>query len=228
MHAIVVADGDVPERVALDAAWPGWAEGVALVVAADGGARSVERLELHLDLVVGDFDSLGEAALEELATAGVAVERASVAKDETDTELAVLAALRRGARRLTVLGAFGGPRLDHELANLGLLALPALSGTEAVLLDERARVVLLRAPGPDGRPAERLLPGPVGAIVSLIPLGPGVEGVTTRGLVYPLSDEPLPEGPARGLSNVRAVEDAAVSVRRGLLLVVESPATLRP
>jgi thiamine pyrophosphokinase len=53
-----------------------------------------------------------------------------------------------------------------------------------------------------------------------------VEGVTTRGLAYPLLDEPLPVGPARGLSNVRSAPDAAVSVRRGLLLVVESPARL--
>ena len=57
-------------------------------------------------------------------------------------------------------------------------------------------------------------------------MGAGVEGVTTHGLAYPLDDEPLPAGPARGLSNVRESADAAVMVRRGLLLIVESPATL--
>ncbi len=62
--------------------------------------------------------------------------------------------------------------------------------------------------------------------MSLLPLGAGVEGVTTRGLAYPLVDEPLPVGRARGLSNVRSTPDAAVTVRRGLLLVVESPARL--
>ena len=59
-------------------------------------------------------------------------------------------------------------------------------------------------------------------------MGPGVEGVTTRGLAYPLADEPLPPGGARGLSNVRESADAEVVVRHGLLLVVESPATLWP
>jgi thiamine pyrophosphokinase len=72
----------------------------------------------------------------------------------------------------------------------------------------------------------RDLPGRIGDIVSLLPLGAGVTGVTTRGLRYPLSDEPLPAGPARGLSNVRVASDAAVSVTTGLLLVVESPARL--
>ena len=62
--------------------------------------------------------------------------------------------------------------------------------------------------------------------MSLLPLGAGVEGVTTRGLAYPLVDEPLPVGRTRGLSNVRSAPDAAVTVRRGLLLVVESPARL--
>ena len=54
----------------------------------------------------------------------------------------------------------------------------------------------------------------------------GVEGVTTDGLAYPLVDEPLPIGRTRGLSNVRVSDEARVTVRRGLLLVVESPATL--
>ena len=35
-RALVVADGDVPTRAALDAAWPGWMDGVQLVIAAGG------------------------------------------------------------------------------------------------------------------------------------------------------------------------------------------------
>jgi thiamine pyrophosphokinase len=72
----------------------------------------------------------------------------------------------------------------------------------------------------------RVLSGRIDDIVSLLPMGPGVEGVTTRGLAYLLADEPLPPGAARGLSNVRRVSEASVVLRRGLLLVVESPATL--
>jgi thiamine pyrophosphokinase len=59
-----------------------------------------------------------------------------------------------------------------------------------------------------------------------LPYGEGVAGVTTHGLAYPLADEPLPPGPARGLSNVRVSEDAAVVVRAGRLLVIETPVTL--
>ncbi len=154
------------------------------------------------------------------------VERAPPDKDESDTELAVLAALRRGADGIVVVGALGGERIDHALANIGLLALPALAGHSAIILDDRQRLSLVRAPGPDGSAATRAIPGRIGDVVSLLPWAGTVLGVTTRGLAYPLDDEPLPAGPARGLSNVRTDADASVRVRDGLLLVIESPATL--
>lgn len=226
MHAVVLADGDAPERASLDAAWPGWAAGIELVVAADGGARSAAGLALEPDLLVGDLDSIDDRTLGALEARGVEVRRFPADKDETDTELAIAAALDRGATRLTILGAFGGRRLDHELANVALLALPALAGREACLLDARARVRLLSAPAADGGPVAASLDGPVGGLVSLVPLGPGVEGVTSRGLRYPLLDEPLPIGPARGLSNVRLDAEARLVLRGGRLLIVEVPATL--
>jgi len=226
LHAIVVADGDSPDRAALDAAWPGWASEVGIVVAADGGARAAERLGLRLDAVVGDLDSLGDEAAGVLEARGVDVRRAPAAKDETDAELAVLEAVARGATRLTVVGSLGGRRLDHELANVALLAHPSLHDRPAAILDARARVTLLRAPGPDGSAVERRLPGPSGAIVSLVPYAEAAEGVTTGGLRYPLVDEDLALGSPRGVSNIRVGPIASVTLRRGRLLLIEVAVTL--
>jgi thiamine pyrophosphokinase len=220
LRALIVADGDAPTRPDLDAVWPGWAAELGLVVAADGGALVAEGLGLTIDLVVGDCDSLGEADLERLAAANVEVRRAPMDKDESDTELAILAAIERAADELTIVGALRGSRIDHALANVGLLALPALGGRPCALLDSTARIRLLTGPG------TLELSGRAGDVVSLLPFGDGVAGVTTDGLAYPLRDEPLPAGPARGLSNVRLAETARVSVRAGRLLVVESPVTL--
>jgi thiamine pyrophosphokinase len=227
MRALIVADGVVPGRSDLDEAWPGWGEGIVLVVAADGGAAAVERLGVRPDLIVGDADSVDPAVLEKFRAGGVAIEIAPTEKDETDTELAMLAALRRGATDLTIVGALGGRRLDHAIGNVWLLAHPGLAGRRATILEPSARLRVLRAPAGDGGPVSAPLDGPVGAIVSLIPMG-DVAGVTTEGLRYPLHDEPLPAGPARGLSNERTEARASVTVRRGLLLVIESPATLPP
>jgi len=222
LRAVVLADGDTTTRAELDSAWPGWGAGVGLVVAADGGARLAEPLGLRLDRWVGDGDSIGPALEAELTRSGVPMRRVPVDKDESDTELAVVEAVAAGARDVTVIGALGGRRVDHALANVLLLAHPALAGLAARLLDSRARVTLVTGPG------ELSFGGRVGDLVSLLPFGDAVEGVTTTGLRFPLADEPLPAGRPRGLSNVRTAPTATVAVRGGRLLVIESPATLSP
>ncbi len=221
-HALVIADGDVPVRAALDAAWPGWDAAVEDIVAADGGLARARAIGLRPDVLVGDLDSLDPALLAAAEADGIPVRRAREDKDESDAELALLTAIERGATRITVLGAFGGPRLDHALANLWLLAHPALESAATVLLDEGSRVFLVQATDPAGGRLTCALPGPVGATITLLPFGGDVAGITTAGLAYPLRDEPLTVGPARGLSNVRTGADAAVTVRSGRLLVVES------
>ncbi len=214
-HALVVANGDVAARAALDEAWPGWDDGVTDVIAADGGLARALALGLAPNLLVGDLDSLAPADAAEAAGAGTEILRAPVDKDESDTELALLEAVGRGATRITVLGAFGGPRLDHALANTWLLAHAGLAGVDVALLDAAIRVRLLSGPG------TYPLPGENGATVSLLPLAGDVDGITTHGFRYPLRDEPLRTGPARGLSNVRTASDASVTLRNGRLLVLE-------
>ena len=227
MVALILADGDAPSRSQLDVAWPGWDADVGFVIAADGGARHAPGLGVAIDLWVGDGDSIGAETLAALEAAGVPIERSPSDKDESDTELAVRAAIRLGQTGVVILGALGGARIDHALANIGLLAMPDLAGRSATILDARSRIGLIQAPGSDGGAVELRLPGRSGDVVSLLPMGAGVDGVTTHGLAYPLTDEPLPAGPARGLSNMRIAADALVVVRRGSLLVVECPATLR-
>lgn len=218
-HALILADGAAPEPAALDRAWPGWDEGIDLVIAADGGARHAAGLGRRIDLWVGDGDSLGSAGVEALRAAGVPVQLSPVDKDESDTELAVVAAGAAGASRVTILGALGGTRIDHGLANVWLLAHAALIDRRACLLDDRSRIRLLASGRHD-------LGGRIGDLVSLFPFGGGAEGLTTGGLRYPLADEPLRSGSTRGLSNVRTAPDASLSVGTGLVLVVEIAATL--
>src|ERR1700716_2474337 len=70
---LVVADGDVADRAALDAAWPGWADAVGMGVAADGGAHGARRLGFAIDLLVGDADSIDPTELASLAASGVPI-----------------------------------------------------------------------------------------------------------------------------------------------------------
>lgn len=228
LHGIVVADGDRPARAALTATWPRWDGTPRVVVAADGGARLADELGLAIDAWVGDGDSVDAAAVADLERRGVPLRWVRPDKDESDAELALEEAIRRGATEITILGALGGRRLDHALANVGLLAHPSLGRRLARLLDATTRVTLVTAPDAGGGGVRRELTGRTGDHVSLLPWGGRVEGVTTEGLQFALRDEPLELGPARGLSNIRDAATAAVTVGRGRLLVVESAAGAPP
>jgi thiamine pyrophosphokinase len=225
--AIILADGEVPGRELLDAAWPGWSDGVDLVVAADGGARHATPLGLRIDVWVGDGESVDGAQLTGLEAAGAEIHRVATEKDETDTELALGLALDAGAQQLVILGGLGGPRLDHGVANVALLQSARLGGVPAVLYDPcGARISLLAAPDDLGRPVERSLEGREGDIVSLIPVGGPARGVTTTHLRYPLAHEDLELGRTRGVSNVRTAPVARVRLDSGRLLVIETPVTV--
>ena len=226
MQVIVLADGAVGSRDALDAAWPGWLSPGATVIAADGGARHAARLALQIDAWVGDGDSLGADGVAALVAAGIPVDLADPDKDESDTELALVAALDRSPTAITILGALGGPRIDHALANLTLLSMPALDGVDVRILADDARIRLLRAPAHDGGLATVALEGRVDDLVTLLPVGGDAHGVTTDGLAYRLDDESLREGRTRGLSNRRTGTLARVALRAGRMMVVETPARL--
>jgi thiamine pyrophosphokinase len=73
------------------------------------------------------------------------------------------------------------------------------------------------------RGAERLdIEGAAGDLLSLLALSEEVSGVTTDGLVYPLANANLRQGPTLGLSNEFVGSRASVTVKRGRLAVVHA------
>jgi len=211
VRAVVVAHGDVlpSDRAVIDAK--------DYVVAADGGALALERWKLPPHLIVGDMDSLGDAGVERFARQGIPVAKFPATKDESDLELAVAQAIAAGATEIVLLGALGGVRLDHEAANLLLLADP---GYDGVSLEARRGALRIRPIRGEGSLS---LAGPVGALVTLLPVNGDADGVTTQGLQFPLRDETLRFGRARGLSNEIKSLPARVTVRKGSLLIFETP-----
>lgn len=184
------------------------------VIAADGGSTLAHHLGLAPDLIVGDMDSSDPALLAQFAGADVPFERHDHnTKWETDTELAVLAALAWHPDTVVLLGALGG-RLDHSLANILLLTHPALADVDFRIWDGEQETWLAK-PG-KWNPVE----GKRDDLVTLLPIGVEASGVSTRGLLYPLSSEPLTPGRGRGVSNRIAEGDAAVWLDKGLLMVV--------
>jgi thiamine pyrophosphokinase len=184
----------------------------ATVIAVDGGVDHALALGLPVHRAVGDFDSVTGAGLARVEAAGASIERHPAAKDLTDLELALDAATTIGARRIVVVGGRGG-RLDHALANLLALAAPALAAADVVAFLDGSRVTVVRT--------SALFHGRPGSLLSLLPAGGPAVGVRTERLEYPLHDEDLPPGSARGLSNVLLAPTARVSLRGGVLLAVQ-------
>jgi thiamine pyrophosphokinase len=139
LRALIVADGDMPARDVIDRLIGSPDDGL-LIVAADGGSLKAEQRGLSVQVTVGDVDSLAPAEVDRLRGAGVEVIVHPAAKDESDTELAVREAIRRGAQSIVVVGAFGGRRIEHTLANVLLLTLPELAGMDVVLADGASTV----------------------------------------------------------------------------------------
>ncbi len=180
-----------------------------LVIAADSGLDHAVSLGLRVDLVIGDMDSVQPDTLARLSP-DVAVEEFPVAKDATDLELALERALARHPRRLVVLGGHGG-RIDHLLANVGLLADSRLAGVDVTWWAGADLVIPVR---------DHLdIAGTVGHTVSLIPIGGPAVDVTTRGLEWELAAETLLPGSTRGVSNRFREVKASVEVTDGVLVV---------
>ncbi len=202
--ALVFAGGDPPGAADLLA-------DVDLVVAADSGLELALALGVDVDVVVGDLDSVDPGALDRAVAGGAVVEAHPTEKDATDLELALDAAVARGATTVRVLGAHGG-RFDHYLANVLLLAAPRFAAVriDAKVGDAHVTVVRDRAD----------LSGAPGTLCSLLPLGGPAVGVTTHELRYPLRHETLEPGSTRGVSNEFLGTEAAVSLDTGVLLAI--------
>lgn len=211
-QAIVVADAPdadlEPFRARIDRA--------DLIIAADGGARYLLALGYQPQIAVGDFDSIAPDMLDRLRDSGVEIRRYPVHKNETDLELALLAAIERGATCIEVLAALGG-RADQHLANLQLLTHPALAAADVRMLHERWEIFAIR---------ERAsLFGTAGDLVSLLPVTETVIGIVTEGLYYPLRGDALRLGPARGVSNVLTAAEGSVTIGQGILLCMHQHGT---
>jgi thiamine pyrophosphokinase len=210
VHALVFAGGErVPASVA-----PMLPTG-GLVIAADSGLAQARALGRPVDLVIGDLDSVDQADLDAAIAAGTAVETHPTDKDATDLELALDAAVARGARRVTLVGGHGG-RLDHLLANALLLASPRYAAVDLDAWMGRAHVYVVR-----GRIE---LTGRVGSLCSVLAVGGEARGVSTTGLRFALTDDVLLPGSSRGVSNELVEPVASVTLGSGTVLAVQPDA----
>lgn len=210
-RALILCNGTAPTQELLKKE----AERADLIICCDAAAEYAAAAQIRVDLILGDFDSLGDERsvqlAEELHAARI---EWPTHKDKTDSQLAAELAIEDGCQELVFLGALGGGRFDHALANAFLLVHCQLQGANAVIRDEKNSV---RATC-----THVFLHGKKGDYASVLPLGVNVQIRTTLGLAYPMYDCDLRLGDTRSVSNQFTEEEAYVEVAHGWVLVIQS------
>ena len=209
MKSLIVSGGRAPSLQLIQTTL---AEGFDYIIAADSGAKVLLDNGIKFDLAVGDFDSLAGASLEEIKKQTELITY-EIKKDFTDTEAAYHEAVRRGATEVVILGGTG-TRLDHFMANLGLLLIALNEGVSVRLIDEHNEIFLING---SCQIAKR-----DGYNISVFPYGGDVPDFTLSQVAYPLENYHLTAASTLTVSNEFLDGPAKIEFSTGYVLVMIS------
>lgn len=178
------------------------------VIACDKGYEYAMDCGIKPDLALGDFDSY-RGKVENCV-----VHRCKPEKDDTDTMLAIKEALKMGYKRLSLRCALGG-RVDHLIANIQSIAYAAKHGAVMDITDSNNILFNLNA-------GSLVLPRREGFSLSVFALSDSCTGVWLKGLKYPLNDAEINSFFPIGISNEWAEDEAEISLKEGIMLIVMS------
>jgi len=178
------------------------------VIAADGGYTVLAKLGIEPDMLVGDFDSLEEIPNHPN------IKESPVEKDDTDMMLAVKEGLKLGYNLFIINGGLGG-RLDHTLANIQTLVYLANNNARGVLIGRSEQITVIKN-------NEITIDSDIrkGRLLSIFCAGDKAEGVTLKGLKYPLNNATLTNALPMGCSNEFTDQPATISVTNGTLIII--------
>lgn len=171
-------------------------------IGVDAGFQKIEAEKLPLKTAIGDFDSMDDGAI----PAGATV--LPVAKDETDSEMAMKTAVEMGYRQIILWGGLSG-RLDHTLANLRLIAWQY----PQVILQDRDHKAFVLCKGIHTIPATY-------THLSLFALEPSV--ISESGVGFPLDQAHVNQKQIYTVSNFFTDEQAVIEIHQGRVLCILS------
>ena len=181
-----------------------------LCIAADQGYHTAKALGERIDLLLGDFDSIGSVPRDE----GVEIRQVPAEKDYTDTQLAVEIALERGAEDIVIIGGLSG-RLDHTLSTLAILEDLYARGVYCTVTDGQNRARYMKS-------TSTLIARSPYKYLSIIAADEVVKGVDIEGCKYPLKKATLRRSHQFAVSNEIMGNVAFISVKKGGVFMIES------
>lgn len=206
MAALIIANGDEVDKTSLENMVFDY------VICADGGLEKAEKLQIVPDLILGDFDSVDPKVLEKFKDNSEIV-KYPAEKDFTDMELSIETAVNKGFRDIVLVGATGGPRLDHSLANLMLIEKYHQYGVNIIIIDNNNKVQII------ADNCNMMLDKKSGSYVSLIPLTEEISGLTLEGFKYPLDRVVVKRGSTLCVSNEIIWDKGKIILEKGTALL---------
>lgn len=181
-----------------------------LVIAADSGYKNSKLCGVKPNILIGDFDSIGEVPSDVEEVLQMPPE-----KDLTDTQLAVEVAIERGADEIVIISGTDG-RLDHTLSNLAILEGLWNRNIRCVLTSGQNRVRYIKNSG------HILLREKNFKYFSVIACDSVVKGVSIKGAKYPLNNLKLTKNLQYAVSNEIDGNCSLITVKRGGVYIIES------
>lgn len=177
-----------------------------LIIAADGGLRYLTDAGIEPDIIIGDFDSLGDIP------EGENVIRLNPVKDITDMHAAAEIGMEKGYSEYFIYGACGG-RFDHTLANIQLIALLAQKGYTASLHDGKTVITALHNSSISFSEDYK-------GYVSVFSHSDKCTDVNIKGLKYTLDNATLFNSFPLGVSNEFIGSVSEISIGNGTAIVI--------
>lgn len=209
LNIAIISGGKAPSEKLLKK----YLKKVDFIIAADKGIECLDKYEIIPDLLLGDFDSAKKEVLDKIKLKIKEVIEFPPEKDYTDTEIAIMEAIKRGGNRIYLLGAIGS-RMDHTLGNIGLLLTTKKKGSFLEIIDDNNRLYL-----GDGK---MTLHGEYGENISFHALSDKVANFTIKGAKYNLDSYNMKLLDPRAICNEFVDTPIEISYDEGELLIIHS------
>jgi thiamine pyrophosphokinase len=177
-----------------------------LIIAVDKGYSYLKCRNERIDLVVGDFDSLGYVPKDE------EIVILPKEKDITDLHKAIEEGIKKGYKQFVILGCLGGEKEEHTIATLQDVYHFSRIGYKFTLYSLNRTYILLNN---DSISLEG------NSLISILSLSPISKGVTLKNLKYELNNKELSFDFPLGVSNEFIQnKKATIEVKDGCLLII--------
>lgn len=212
MKVCIVLNGEIKDyiktkEIILD-------ENYDYIIGADGGCNHLYKMDITPNYIVGDLDSINKELINYYEDKKVIFKKYPSHKDETDSEICMYLAKELGANKIDFIASLG-KRIDHTLANIGLLKYIKDMNIKSRILTSEEEILIIKN--------EKInLKGKKGDTISVIPIEGEAKGVTLENLEYPLNDVKIGYLSSLGISNIMLDNECTIKIKDGSALIIRN------